>query len=331
MRMSFIAVLALLCPVAAAAQAISLSKPVQCTVGKDCFIQNYVDQDTTAGHGDYACGSLSYNKHTGTDFRLPNMAAMRRGVAVIAAADGTVRSVRDSMPDITVNAPGQKEKIINRECGNGVAVNHPAGFETRYCHLRQGSIIVKQGDKVKAGQKLGLIGLSGATEFPHLHFGVYRLGRALDPFTAEPIGTPCGKARSSLWNAATAASFAYQATALLGAGFYPAEPKAEVIREQAAPVTSISRTAPVLSFWGELMGPRQGDILTMSVLAPNGVELVKREIPYTKHQAQIFVYVGKRTGEEGIAPGEYTGKIELKRPGQADPIVTYETKVNVPY
>ncbi len=317
-------------PSFATAQTISLTSPIQCKVGTDCFIQNYVDQDTTAAYGDYACGSLSYDKHTGTDFRLPNMTAMRRGVAVVAAADGVVRGARDNMPDISIRDTSATS-VKNRECGNGVVINHPAGFETQYCHMRSGSIVVKQGQQVKRGQKLGLVGLSGATEFPHVHFEVRRLGRVLDPFTSQSAGTKCGASSQALWAQSFAPNVRYQSTALLGAGFYPAEPNANQIRSLAAPVTEISRTSPVMTLWADIMGTRTGDVLSLSIFAPNGAAMATRDIPIVKHQAQMFTYIGERANEEGLPPGEYTGKIELKRPNKTEPIFLREVKVNVPY
>lgn len=324
-------VILLLCllPAATSAQSISLGNPVQCNVGKNCFIQNYVDQDTTASYRDYSCGSLSYDKHTGTDFRLPNLAAMRQGVAVIAAADGTVRGVRDTMPDVSIRATGAPS-VKNRECGNGVVIDHPAGFETQYCHLRNGSITVKQGDKVRAGQKLGLIGLSGATEFPHVHFEVRRLGRVLDPFTGQGAGTACGSAGQALWNQSAATAFRYQSTAILGAGFNAGPLEASQARTLAAPVTTIARTSPAIVLWADIMGTRKGDTLVMTILAPNGTPLAERTVPFIKHQAQFFSFMGDKATPEGLIPGEYTGIIELKRPNQSEAMLRHEAKVTVP-
>ena len=316
-------------PAFAHAQTLTLSSPVACKVGTDCFIQNYVDEDTTAAYRDYTCGSLSYDKHTGTDFRLPNMAAMRRGVAVIATAEGTVRGVRDNMQDVSIRATGEAA-VKSRECGNGVVIDHASGFETQYCHMRSGSIAVKQGERVKAGQRLGLIGLSGATEFPHVHFEVRRLGRVLDPFTAQPIGAKCGTTGQTLWNAPTAAAFRYQSTALLGSGFHAAAPNADQVRSLATPITEVPRNAPGLFLWADIMGPRNGDTLTLTIINRNGQPLATRDLPFTRNQAQHFSFIGIKATEEGLTPGEYTGKIELKRSGKADAVIAVETKVNVP-
>ena len=73
--------------------------PVDCEMGTVCFIQNYVDRDPGALARDHACGLLSYDGYKGTDFRVADLVTMRRGIAVIAAAAGTVRGMRDEMPD----------------------------------------------------------------------------------------------------------------------------------------------------------------------------------------------------------------------------------------
>ena len=82
---------------------------------------------------DFTCGPLSYDGHDGTDIALPTRAAMAEGVAVLAAAPGTVTGIRDGIADF---AP----VIQGKECGNGVVIDHGAGWVTQYCHLRQGSV-----------------------------------------------------------------------------------------------------------------------------------------------------------------------------------------------
>ncbi len=135
-------------PSAVAQDAPALIFPVECTLGETCFLQQFVDRDPGPGARDYSCGPQSYDGHTGTDIRTADLAAMARGVAVIAAADGVVRALRDDgVPDAgtAAMAPGQG-------CGNGVVLTHPNGWETQYCHLMQGSIGVAVGDTVAAGE-----------------------------------------------------------------------------------------------------------------------------------------------------------------------------------
>ncbi len=58
-----------------------------------------MDHDPGPDAADFTCNGLSYDTHTGTDFALPSLAAMQAGVAVLAAAPGTVAALRDGMPD----------------------------------------------------------------------------------------------------------------------------------------------------------------------------------------------------------------------------------------
>ena len=67
-----------------------LDIPVACEPGRDCFIQFYVDRDESVGIADYRCAGLTYDGHKGTDFRLADLPAMRRGVEVRAAAEDAI-------------------------------------------------------------------------------------------------------------------------------------------------------------------------------------------------------------------------------------------------
>ena len=66
--------------------------------------------------------------------------------------------------------------------GNSVIVQHPGGLETTYAHLA--NVNVKRGDTLEAEQVLGLVGNTGHSTGPHLHFEVSRWGEPLDPRVA---------------------------------------------------------------------------------------------------------------------------------------------------
>ena len=104
-----------------------------------------------------------------------------------AAADGVVKATRDGMADVSIRETG-REAVSGREAGNGVLIDHGGGWETQYSHLLFGSVSVEPGDRVVAGTPLGMIGLSGQTEFPHLHFTLRRRGMAIDPYTGSSRG-----------------------------------------------------------------------------------------------------------------------------------------------
>lgn len=74
--------------------------------------------------------------------------------------------------------------------GNAVMIDHGNGLKTLYAHLS--SMLVKRGETVARGQRIGEIGKTGRTSGCHLHYEVWRDGRAVDPshyfYTKEDIG-----------------------------------------------------------------------------------------------------------------------------------------------
>jgi septal ring factor EnvC (AmiA/AmiB activator) len=63
--------------------------------------------------------------------------------------------------------------------GNVVKIRHKGGYVSLYAH--QSKIRVKRGQRVKKGQIIGYVGSTGRSTGPHLHFGLYKKGRAIDP------------------------------------------------------------------------------------------------------------------------------------------------------
>ena len=83
---------------------------------------------------------------------------------VIASAAGTIKALRDGVSDIA-HTPARASELDGKECENGVVIAHDQGWETQYCHLKQGSISVKVVGTVQVGDVLGKTSLSGQTRF----------------------------------------------------------------------------------------------------------------------------------------------------------------------
>jgi len=87
------------------------------------------------------------------------------GREVVAGADGIVTDVIEGVRD---NQPGSINPYS--ALGNSVTIEHRRGEVSFYAHLKLGSTRVKAGDRVKAGQVIGLCGNSGGSRKPHLHY-----------------------------------------------------------------------------------------------------------------------------------------------------------------
>lgn len=304
---------------AAGAEDIRLSLPVACEIGRTCFIQHYVDHDRSSGASDYQCGALTYDGHDGTDFRVPTMAAQKAGVDVLAAADGKVLRIRDGVEDISVAGPG-RQSVAGTECGNGVVIGHANGCETQYCHMAKGSLAVKPGDAVKAGDRIGRIGLSGMTEFPHLHFTVRKDGKVVDPFKPGlPTQHPCQRSVDvpSLWAASLPRIHVYQAGTVLNSGFASGPVTMEAIESGEAERDVPNAQAPALVAFVRAIGLKGGDVQHLSLIGPDGQVLREnRTEPLDRDKAQYMLFVGLRRPASGWPAGHYRALYRVERNGQ---------------
>ena len=100
---------------------------------------------------------LGYRRmHAGVDFKASH------GTPIVAVTDGRVTGA------------GRMGG-----CGNAVKLRHGGGIDTRYCHMSR--IAVSRGQSVKRGQVIGYVGSTGLSTGPHLHYEMYRSGRAINP------------------------------------------------------------------------------------------------------------------------------------------------------
>jgi murein DD-endopeptidase MepM/ murein hydrolase activator NlpD len=292
-------------PAAGAQAPPQLELPVACEIGAACVVQNYVDQDPGPGARDHTCGALSYDGHQGTDIRVAGQPEMAAGVAVLAAAPGVVRALRDGEADRAASPAGP-------DAGNAVVVDHGGGWESQYSHLRRGSVAVTLGERVAAGEHLGLIGWSGRAEFPHLEFALRHKGRAIDPFTGAAAGSGCGRGGAPLWSPAAQAALAYQAGGLLRAGFAAEAPKLARALDGDYDVPPTTQ-APALVFWAVAWGLREGDREFFRLIAPDGSALAEGDGALPRNKAQWLRYIGKKRKGAGFPPGRYRGEYRVER------------------
>lgn len=184
--------------------------PVQQAAGFNCCnvyaITNYVDHNpvSTPNFGDitslqdYQCGTITYDvagyNHQGIDIATWPFGwdMMDNNKAeVVAAADGVIVNKQDGQFD--------QNCVLADVPANYVILSHPDGSQTWYWHLKNGSVTaLPVGTAVNAGDYLGIVGSSGSSTGPHLHFEVYDPnGNLVDPYAG-----PCNSfnGNTSWWN-----------------------------------------------------------------------------------------------------------------------------------
>ncbi len=127
------------------------------------LVQWPVPSTTTmsSGFGYRSCAGCS-SDHLGIDLNPGN------GYPVQAVADGTVVLAQESDAGLGV-------EVIIEHVVNGATVR------SLYGHMQFGSLLVAEGQTVTRGQQLGLVGSTGSSTGPHLHFGILIDGVEVDP------------------------------------------------------------------------------------------------------------------------------------------------------
>ena len=153
-------------------------------------ISNFVDHDPNYPNQllDYHGGARTYDSasgynHAGTDIFLWPFAWNKMDenqVEVIAAAPGIIITKTDGNYDRNCTLDESRE-------WNAVYIRHADGSIAWYGHLKSGSLTPKNmGDAVAEGEYLGVVGSSGSSDGPHLHFELYdEAGALMDPYSDD--------------------------------------------------------------------------------------------------------------------------------------------------
>jgi hypothetical protein len=178
-------------------QVVTFDWPLRQKVGFDTDpsyygISNYVDQNTApTSIQDYNCNARTYDGHKGTDifswpFQWKRMDD--NSLEIIAADAGVIINKIDGFED-------QHCACVNYDW-NAVYIRHADNSVSWYGHMKKGTPTTKTiGQSVAKGEYLGVVGSSGCSTGPHLHFEVYNsTGKLVDPYT----GT-CNALNTTSW------------------------------------------------------------------------------------------------------------------------------------
>lgn len=225
--------------------------------------------------------------HRGLDIGSPY------GTPIHASGDGTVNFV-----------------ATNGSMGWTVGIDHGSGYVTKYGHQPTGTNIVRVGQAVKQGQQIGVIGMTGVTTGPHVHFQMEINGTPVDPKPhlggsgiVVNIGTPTTQSQSATTSATAAPpSLSPSVSSIIsvdsfmsglgdsnasgGAGASVASYSGAASGAGAVGVTSNGATGPSL-------GLGSGKSSAMSMMSLPGAKSYKSGDPYVAQDSHVNVHTGE--------------------------------------
>lgn len=289
-----------------------LSPHVQCVIGKNCWLVNLFDHAAGPEFRDFRCGWFGYDGHDGIDIAIGANSRIAENIPVIAAADGVVVGTRNTESD-AVKSREDVAALSTKECGNGARLDHGDGWNTQYCHMKQGSVQVKTGQQVKRGDVLGYVGLSGKTEFAHAHMGVFYNNKPIDPFApAMGVEAQCAPSPGvQMWSEEMGYPKGAQ---IFNVGIAGGKPDWEAVKRSEYAARSIPRNAPALVVWVEAFTSPAGTKIQYDVQDESGATLIATEAVEQKNRARVFNFVGKKAPQGGFKPGQYRAKVQTVSP-----------------
>ncbi len=253
----------------------ALAWPLRAANGlTDCSyyaIGAYVDHNAAAGAvTDFHCGARTYDGHQGTDIGIPPFSFYKMDhnqVEVIAAAAGVLLDKADGNFDRNCSA--------NNLPANYAVIQHPDGSRALYWHMKKNSVTTKAiGQPIAAGEYLGVVGSSGSSSGPHLHFEVWSGSTAST--RVDPYSGACNTLNASSW---WAAQKPYAEPAIVKASVHttdivlPGCPNTETPNESSSfsiPFQGAGLPAGWAKFYIFMRDETAGLTANLSILNPNG-------------------------------------------------------------
>ena len=232
-----------------------LETPIEGIYGTDYIIVNYIDWGIDHIL-DFNRGSKTYKGHSGTDFVISGFPQMDEGVFVNSVDTGIVTFVHDG--EFDRNTDGN----ISLGFGNYIAIRHPNKTYTYYAHLKKNSLLVKKGDYVSPGQHIALVGSSGNSTDPHLHFEMWYDSL----FLIEPFANSCGANYSHFKDL-----IPYDTSFHIWQnGITDFIPPIDSLRNRPAEKYTFNDQDSIISFWALQYGLKTGDSTRIEWITPLG-------------------------------------------------------------
>ena len=280
----------------------ALRLPISGEEGVHWVISQYYDHDPSGGVSDYHGGEkIITDGHDGIDFSIPSFRWMdyeELYVFVRAADSGRVVDLHDGSYDRNTSCTGTSNFVI---------IEHPNGFLSLYYHLKKGSVEVSIGQEVTAGHTLGVVGSSGCSNEPHLHFELKdRHGRIVDPFL------------EGLWEDPPSYELP---TSIMDYGVIDRKLVVEDLKDPPPNIDSITPGKGVIGISVSIAEVKEGD--TVMVILTNGRKKIERRKAYDEPKTQKLkgwnINVDKSSGTWHIAfyindePTGITHKVRVSR------------------
>lgn len=281
---------------------LKFSIPIECKFGEDCFLLNQVEK--------VECAQLPFSTKDGVIFIAKHDALVRDGIKILASQDGRVKAVRSNVDD------QDKSTVGIAPCGNGLIITHANGYETQYCYLRKDSIKLKKGDKVKEGQELGLMGMSGNINYPALLFTLKQKNKHIDPFTNNHASKDCGyNSDKSLWNSEAIKAMIHSGTIITNYGFTTEEPEIAKARNGDYNIMTIAGNTNIIGYFIDLIGVYEGDLIFIEMLSPDGYKIVSYQKKFVDFNPRAFAHIVYKNQSQKLNEGEYKISFKLLRQG----------------